>query len=800
MSNTTTQSLIVNEYNKGNKLFNELIENWKQEFKSRIKQARNSQKHSFNLADAIEKSDGLRTPKDKLFIEYLTFIDSNPLRNNDYYKYVNSYSQGKKLNDSFFKHDLQTLNKYYLKVNENPTYNPFSLSSWKKYVLFMLFKFSGLYTSEMDLIFGVKIVENREYNPLTTIPKVLRANLPKSLKLIEYDIFRANPTFLDIELKINREQDVYSLIDKHKFNQLINLHKDVKDANIEEIRTELKCVYGERVNEVITQERFNNKGQLFKDLTKQEKKFIKKFIQANNIENYVRLHDAVIVLADSEIKRVEFDSVNFKAKEFELPEINNPKKSFYELNEKDEVVTHSALYRDFFEQENFIRVTEQDNDKITIFKDSNNVVKPFNHKTDTVSFLSKNINEYDATKIENQITRDVNNSIYGGFLLMVEKELKYCSDTKIEFGISFKNGFCKYTKGHTQIETLNYKEVNGFFAPHPTQERSFEFIDYKEPCEFERFLTMVSIGKDPIKEKPTDEEEKTRVQFFRMFGYLCHSYKDPSFSPAIILSDEGADDTSRKGGRGKSLITKALEYVRNTKIKSGNEFDGSYRHRFADLDRADNIYVLDDVYTGFNYNDLYTNISGDISCEPKGKTAFTIPFSKAPKFVITTNNAVQYDSESTSTRRRFLEFKLKAYFNLVNKPIDVFKHNLFDDWDNTEWNRFYNFVYACVGYYLEFGLDAPKYDKEEDNYKAYFSNNAIIEEFERIFEIVSKNPDGFNVSTFLNCYQDKENNLKYEKYFNHKNVKRYIDIYIKFHKKDLKYNTGLRKWFNQSVF
>jgi|SRR5690554_710187 len=800
MNKENIQSLIVNEDYKGNKLFDELVENWKQEFKSRIKQARNSQKHSFNLVDAIEKSDGLRTPKDKIFIEYLTFIDCNPLRNNDYFKYVNSYSKGKKLNDLFFKHDLQTLNKYYLKIDENPAYNPFSLSSWKKYVLFMLFKFNGLYTPEMDIIFGVKIVENREYNPLTAIPKVLRANLPKSLKLIEYDIFRANPTFLDIELKIDREQDVYSLIDKHKFNQLINIHKDVKNANIEEIRTELKCVYGERVNEVITEERFNNKGQLFKDLTKLENKFIRKFVKSNNIENCVRLHDAVIVSADSEIKQTEFEAVRFISKEFELPEINNPKKSFYEFNEKNEVVTHSALYRDFFEQENFIRVTEQDNDKITIFKDSNNVVKPFNHKTDMVSFLSEKINEYDTAKIENQITRDVNNSIHGGFLLMNPKDLQYYSDTKNEFGISFKNGFCKYTKGDNQIETLRYEEVNGFFAPHPTQERYFEFKDYDKACEFERFLTMVSVGKDPIREKLTDKEDNTRMQFFRMFGYLCHSYKDQSFSPAIILSDDNADDISRKGGRGKTLITKALQNVRNTKIKGGNEFDGSYRHKFADLEKEHKIYVIDDVLAGFNYDDLYTNIIGDITCERKGKTAFSIPFSEAPKFVITTNWAVRYDSEATSTHRRFLEFKLTDYFNLNNTPKDVFKHRLFEDWDDIEWNRFYNFAFVCVGYYLEFGLEAPRYDKEEDNYLAYFSNNAKIEEFERIFEIVSNNPDGFNVSAFLKCYHDKENTLKSEMFFNHKNVKKYIDTYINYHKKDLKYNTGLRKWFNQSVF
>lgn len=149
-----------------------------------------------------------------------------------------------------------------------------------------------------------------------------------------------------------------------------------------------------------------------------------------------------------------------------------------------------------------------------------------------------------------------------------------------------------------------------------------------------------------------------------MFGYLIHTYKDPAFTPAIILSDEGADDQSRKGGRGKTIIIKAIEQVQNSIIKGGDEFDGSYRHKFADLEKAHKVYAIDDVPAGFKYDDLYTNLVNGISCERKGKTAQTIPFKEAPKFVITTNWAVRYDAEATSTHRRFMEFKLTKFFNL----------------------------------------------------------------------------------------------------------------------------------------
>src|SRR5690554_1002760 len=662
----------------------------------------------------------------------------------------------------------------------------------------MLLKFKGLYKPEaMDDVFNVKTDENREYNPRTQLSRPLRGMLPPSLKLKEFDISRAYPTFIDLELGISRDEDVYSLINKRTFNKLINIHNEVEGASIESVRNELRCIYDNRVNEVITEERFNNKGQMFKDLTKYEAYYINEFINTNNIDKYVRLHDAVIVLENTEITQTEFETVKFSSKEVKPPAVINNKKSFYQIDADNRVITQPVLYKEFFEQENFLRITEAETDKITVFKDSNNVVKPFNYKTDTLSYLSEKINEYDTTAVQNQITRDVNNIINGGFLLIKEKELTYYSDSKNEFGIPFKNGFCKYKKGDEETQTLEYKDVNGFFAPHSTQLINFEYKEYVEPCEFERFLTMVSVAKDPIKETLTETENNTRMQFFRMFGYLCHSYKDQSFSPAIILSDKEADDISRKGGRGKSLITIALQNVRNTKIKGSSEFDGSYRHKFADLEREHKIYVIDDVVAGFNYDDLYTNITGGITCEHKGKTAITIPFKDAPKFVITTNWAVRYDAEATSTNRRFLEYKLTNYFNEYNKPNDVFNHRLFEDWDNEEWNRFYNFVYACVGNYLEHGLDAPKYDKEDDNFRAYFSNDVIIEEFERIFNIISNSTDSFNATNFLDLYKSNENPLRNEGYFHHRNIKKFVDAYVKHKKLHFEYNQTNRRWFNK---
>lgn len=772
------------------------INDWQNYFIKKIKDKTGRSKTGFNLDDAIAKSGDYVSKKDKVMIKWYKFINTKPLQKNDYYKYLNSYKKGKKLNEKYFKHDINLLHELYEKIDEDKSYTFFRESDWEKYVLYMLFVFNNLYKPQkINDIFNVKIKDNREYNPLTNLTRSLRGILPNSLKLVEYDISRANPSFIDLELNIERNEDIYSLIDKNTFSTLINSHNLLK-INKSKILKQLEPIYGNRTKEVITENRFNNKGQMYIDMTAYEKKYINEFIQVNNIKKFVRLHDAVYIEANQEITTSIFDKiVKFKKKNVEPPTVINDKKLFYSFDNKGNVITSPVGYKDFLEQENFVRVTEENNDTITLFQDSNNVVKPFNYKTDTVSFLSKNIVEFDTKAVENKLAKDNNKYIKDCFPLISPKPLYYHRDTKNTFGIPFKNGFCKLIRGETTIEFLNYKDVKGFFPEHNTQKRNFEFEEQPEMSVFQRFLTMISVKKDPTCEYLTDEEKNILFLFTNMIGYMCYTYKSLSFNPCIILSDHDADDINRNGGRGKTIILNALGEVHKMMMSGGNEFDPKYRHRFDSLDKSIKIFAIDDVPKNFNYNELYTNISGDITCEVKNKSQEIIGFKEAPKFIVTTNWAVPYFEDATSTNRRFMEFKLTDYFNIENTPKKVFGHELFTDWDSQEWNNFYNFIFCCVKSYLESGLKCPQYDKDLDNYRAYFSNDSIENEFERIFDIVKQNNDNFfNVSDFLKEYKDLSNPLKNDKYFHQNNCKKLINIYLKHHKIKFEYISGEKKW------
>src|SRR5690554_4052738 len=103
------------ETNENKTKVSDFISDWKTTFTERIKNLSKSRKQDFTFSDALKRCADQRSELDKTMIQFLKFINSNPLKDNDYFKYVNSYKKGKKLNAKFFRHDLDKLQEYYNK-------------------------------------------------------------------------------------------------------------------------------------------------------------------------------------------------------------------------------------------------------------------------------------------------------------------------------------------------------------------------------------------------------------------------------------------------------------------------------------------------------------------------------------------------------------------------------------------------------------------------------------------------------------------------------------------------------------
>lgn len=729
--------------------------------------ASNSRKKTkYTLADAL-KHKHLGDERTKVIIDTFSFLSKSPLQNNDYYKYFIAYANnGIKLNTGYFKHDLDKLNGYYKKFDDDKL-NVFNVRKYNEYVLYISLKLFGCYTLADDEVFNVTTTDSREYNPLSSIPSVLRGELPFKVK--EYDIKKAFPTFIDIELNTDHRHTAYDVINKKNFASALNSHNE-SNYSLTDARNTLKKVYGDKTNEVLTDKRYNEHGKVFKDFTKYEHDYIQTFVKSNQLECFARLHDGVFVLDRVEVENINFDKVEFAIKKCIKPKVINNKTLFYSFDYSGKVILTPTSISDFLEQEKFIRITSAD-DKVQLLKNNNNVIDYFNHKTDTVSFLENKIIEIDKTLVKDAIARHNTSTIAQSFSLLKTKELNYYKDTKNSFGLPFKNGFIHFDNlDKFELKNKSYDEVNGFFAKHDVQEKTFIYTD--EIGDFERFICRVASG---IKEFNPNSSEF--ISLCSIIGYLGTNYKDPSFTKAIVFTDDGANSQDRNGGRGKTAVIKALTKFVNCIIKGGKEFDPSYNHCFAELKSAIVLYAIDDVPAGHDFNANYTAITGEISPQPKGGTAFNIPFSDTPKFVYTTNYIFRLNKSDSSTVRRFTEFKFKPYYSIDLTPKDEFGCLFFDDWNSKEWNKFYSFVFRCVYLFKTTGLNEQDYDKEQDNYKATFNDiNEVA--METILKVLTKRKEKFNATDIMREYHKLDYYLNKEGFINSKNANRLVGVFI----------------------
>lgn len=488
--------------------------------------------------------------------------------------------------------------------------------------------------------------------------------------------------------------------------------------------------------------------------------------------------------------------IRLKANDFgkyshvKAPKIDTSNVSYLD---KDGKVNPMALC-EYLSRNNIVRVSRPGNDTLSVYHIDKKILREFNYKSETLAFLSERITGQNKADIVNKIYEN-RNAVQDVFKLMPGVAFDFHRDTKDSVFIPFKNAVLKVSAGNDP-ELINYDDPQiKYFAEAETQKHDFFIpdIDTRTEGNFELFIQYAVVGRKAECSELTEAERRDLRAFHSMIGYLVSNYKNAAKTPAIVLSDDGADDEARRGRRGKTILTKAIGMLKKSVIRGGLEFDPGYRHNFATLTELHKLFLIDDVPAGFNYNALYTQIAGDILSEKKGTHAVEIPFRDAPKFVITTNWAVRYDSRADSTNDRFKEYKFSYFWNVNNKPDVYFNQLFFEDWDDAEWQKFFEFMMMCVWEFLTNGLQEIKYNKEADNFRAYFSNDVLLQEFERIMPAMRLKIDSqgyFTTTDFLEAHSE---NFRNKPLFNHINVKSYILSYSESKGLNLSQDTK-RRW------
>ena len=194
-------------------------------------------------------------------------------------------------------------------------------------------------------------------------------------------------------------------------------------------------------------------------------------------------------------------------------------------------------------------------------------------------------------------------------------------------------------------------------------------------------------------------------------GYLFYTRKILSEAYLTLFLDYKMGTTVKEanGGSGKSTVMKFIEHVSSNKtIRSYNTklFDSNFF--FAGVHEAHDLLILDDCVENLPWAYLNNAVTDSLTVECKGKDPVTIPFSKSPKIVASTNHVVKDESPSIQRRQWPITFSdfyhhqtRKNDYNEERIVADTFGRTLFDpDYPEHDWQIDLNLMMQCVRLYL----------------------------------------------------------------------------------------------------
>ena len=307
--------------------------------------------------------------------------------------------------------------------------------------------------------------------------------------------------------------------------------------------------------------------------------------------------------------------------------------------------------------------------------------------------------------------------------ILSESNIFFKEDTIDTGYIYFRNAAVKVTNDN--IELIDYLELDGFVWKKHIIDFDFK-ITTNINCDFNKFIELIS----------NKNNEKVN-SITSTIGYLMHSFKTSANNKAIILNDETISENPN-GGSGKGIFWNALSKVKRVSDINGKSFSFEKSFPYQTVSADTQILVFDDVQKNFKFENLFSVITEGITLEKKNKDAIKIPVSRSPKIVITTNYTV--GGVGGSFERRKWEIEFSSYFSHKHTPLNEFGRMFFDEWDNNEWMKFYNYMVKCMQMYLTNGLvsyeyvnlEIRKYIKETSFEFYEWANKDTLKENERL--------------------------------------------------------------------
>lgn len=271
---------------------------------------------------------------------------------------------------------------------------------------------------------------------------------------------------------------------------------------------------------------------------------------------------------------------------------------------------------------------------------------------------------------------------------------QFLKDTKDTCYLPYLN--CVVAVKASGVQKLDYAQVDKLIWRKSVIKRTIDLLeDFSAECEYSRFINCISKDIDP------EIWHQRELSAFSIIGYLLHGYKDRIRPKAIILMEQ-CDDPVNGGGTGKGIFIQGLSAMVKTVLKTGKSFDPNSTFAFQDITPYTRILNISDPGRRFRIEDYNNIITDAIKTERKNRDAVTLLYEESPKIVIDMNYTITEMEESAL--RRIETFEFSPYFGRIHTPALEFGHALFWDWEPEEYNRFDNFMVACIRLHLAEGF------------------------------------------------------------------------------------------------
>lgn len=268
-------------------------------------------------------------------------------------------------------------------------------------------------------------------------------------------------------------------------------------------------------------------------------------------------------------------------------------------------------------------------------------------------------------------------------------EFDFLKDTMTEAYFPFKNGVVKVTK--EGVTLVSYSQIGKVIWT--SQVIDFNILiedEIDKTIEYVEYLNLVC-----------GNSEDRYNYACTLIGYVLCKYKDFARPWAVILAEEN-DNENEGGGTGKSIFVTGLSKFIKTERVDGKTFKLDKNFAFQRVGLDTKLVAIEDCRKNVDFEGFYSIITEGMTVEKKNKDELFIPYADSPKIIFTTNYTIS--STGNHARRRQRVFEFSNYFNQERTPLTHFGHRLFDEWDNDEWNRFYNFGFLCASWYLSTGI------------------------------------------------------------------------------------------------